>query len=505
MEKKAIIDIGSNTIRLVIFESLSTGMVKEKENVKTVARLRSFLNNNNELSQKGKNVLLSILVSFKEILSFYNVENVRCVATATIRQATNAHEIVTEIKKQTGLEVKILSAKQEAYYGFIAAVHSTSIEEGISIDIGGGSTEITYFKNKKLIFSHSFPFGVVSLKEQFIKGNQLKEIERKQLQLFLISQFDSLPWLKNKQVKIITIGGSARNIAQIDQQKKKYPIAGVHQYEMGINDLKNIREELYPLQYHEIEKIEGLSKDRADIIIPAVEVFNQLYHYTNATGFLFSRKGLRDGLLIGADVGAITNEEIKQESINELALEYSLNYTHGEQMIFLTRKLWEELAREGYWEWDEEDSIMLQRAAFLYYLGAYIDDESSSQHTFYLLANKNINGFTHKERVQLALLASYKNKATQKQYLKLFDAWFEKEELKRMKGYGPILKSAYSLNATKRSVVKDLFIKRRSENEMLLTIYTKGDILAETYQFEKQKHHLEKFLKSTIQLDVIAM
>ncbi|WP_335870413.1 Ppx/GppA family phosphatase [Bacillus sp. 2205SS5-2] len=503
MNKSAIVDIGSNTIRLVIYEYSPNGSLKEKENVKAVARLRTYLDEQNNLTEKGKSVLISILFSFKDVIQFHGVETVRCVATATIRQAVNADEIVKEIRRKTGFTIEILSEEEEAYFGFKAAVHSTSMVEGISIDIGGGSTEITYFKDKVLVHTHSYPFGVVSLKHQFIKGNQIGHSERECLQDFLISQFNQLPWLRDANVKIVAIGGSARNVAQIDQQKKNYPIAGVHQYEMNLEDIGTIRDEICSLTYDEIEKIEGLTRDRADIIIPAIEVFYQLFSYSSATSFLFSRNGLRDGLLIEENEDNISNDKIEESSIKELAYEYSLDYKHGEQMVFLTRKLWEELAKEGYWDWDEEDSNILQRAAFLYYLGEYIDSDSSSQHTFYILANRSINGFSHKKRVQLALLSSFKNKSTLKQYLEPFEKWFEKDEIKKLKGYGPILKTAYSLNATKRNVVKDLCIKKTLEGDMLLTIYTKGDLLAEKYQFEKQKRHLEKFLKCSITLDVI--
>ena len=87
--------------------------------------------------------------------------------------------------------------------------------------MGGGSTEITYFKDRELQHFHSFPFGVVSLKEQFMKNDRMTDAERKSLSEFLLSSLEQLPWLENLQVPVVAIGGSARNIAQIDQNLKR--------------------------------------------------------------------------------------------------------------------------------------------------------------------------------------------------------------------------------------------------------------------------------------------
>ncbi|KUP07615.1 hypothetical protein Q75_05150 [Bacillus coahuilensis p1.1.43] len=503
-EKTAIIDIGSNTIRLVIYESTAIGTVKELENVKAVARLRSYLTEEGILSEEGIQVLLSILHSFNKVVDFHHVKEIRSVATATIRQALNQSDIISRVYKETNLSISILSEEEEAYYGYFAAVNTTSVSTGFSIDIGGGSTEITYFEDKQIKHSHSFPFGVVSLKEQFIQGDSLQLEEREVLVQFIIEQFLTLPWLKEKNAPIIAIGGSARNVAQIDQSQNSYPIAGVHQYVMSPESISRMRDVLLPLDYVELEKIEGLSKDRADIILPALEVFYQLILYTGAPSFIFSRNGLRDGLILEQTEGkkVFSNQEIVERSLRQLGFEYNVNYSHNEQMLFLIRKLWEGFGQLGLWSLNEESLRVLEQAAFLFYLGEYIDSDSSSQHTFYILANKNINGIPHKERVAIALLASFKNKSSLKQYMEPFLHWFSKDEVKLLKEFGPLLKMAYSLNATKRNVVHDVSITEKQGN-IVVCIICEDDILAEQYQFEKQKKHLEKALKREIVLEVL--
>ncbi|QPC46167.1 exopolyphosphatase [Mangrovibacillus cuniculi] len=499
--KIAIIDIGSNTIRLVIYDVQEDGRIKEIENVKTVARLRYDLDKESVLSDTGINKLLNALSGFKEIILHHDVQYVKAVATATIRQANNQETILIEVKEKTGIDIQILSEYEEAYYGFVAVALTTPVQSGITIDIGGGSTEITLFENKQLKHSHSFPFGVVSLKNQFLKGDSVTLEERKNLRSFIEAQLQVLPWLKESNKCLIAIGGSARNVAQMNQAEENYPIAGVHQYEMNIDSLERLREKLVGVEYKAIESIEGLSKDRADIIIPAIEVFHALYQMSSSTGIMVSRKGLREGIIfeeIYANLEDLQEVDVYEESAKELAVEFSLNQTHTNHMKKLSAELLNGLNDQHSLTVKNGDLPLIQKAAAVYYLGEYIDSESSSQHTFYILANRSINGLYHKERVKIAALASFKNYSTLKQYCNPFEAWITKEEIKKLRELGAILKIAYALNATKRNLVKKIEVKNEGKT-VWLYIYYQGNIQAEQYQFEKQKKQLEKAIKHTVE------
>ena len=141
------------------------------------------------LQEEGIELLVSILQGFKEIILFHQVTSIYCVATATIRQSKNQQELVAIVKERTGFDVEVYSEKDEAFTGYYAVSHSTPIETGITIDMGGGSTEITYFQDRKLNHHHSFPFGAVTLKEQFMKNDQMTDIERKKLTEYILKSF----------------------------------------------------------------------------------------------------------------------------------------------------------------------------------------------------------------------------------------------------------------------------------------------------------------------------
>lgn len=500
-EQYGIIDIGSNTMRLVIYEQHSGGFHHEIENTKVTARLRKYLVNGT-LTSEGIRILLSTLEQFQESTRFHQLQRVICTATATIRQASNQEEVKRLVEEHTDFKLRILSEFEEAYYGYLAVINSTSFKEGITIDIGGGSTEITYFHNRELVNYHSFPFGALSLRQQFVKGDVPTVGEYIELQRYLLEQFQTLPWICKKGIPVIAIGGSARNMVKIHQNMISYPISGLHQYEMDKSDVELVLQHIASIDFAELQKLEGLAKDRADTIIPAVEVFHTLLQVTEASSFILSRKGLREGLFyeeITKPFGVLYYPNVVEESFHLLAHEYEIDMHYVMQLMKHTTALCKELEKCYAASFTKEDLHFIRRAAKVYNIGKYIDEESSSQHTFYLLANKTIDGIMHKDRVKLALLASYKSKLSFKQYIKPFETWFSKEEQRKIRMAGAILQFAAALNVTKRNAVEAINILE-SEEGLIIYIWCCQKVLAEKVEAEKQKKQLEKALKRNIKL-----
>ncbi|WP_078381094.1 Ppx/GppA family phosphatase [Sutcliffiella halmapala] len=495
-----IIDIGSNTMRLVIYGREKSGRLNELENVKSLARLRNYLHPDGYLTETGVHKLITTLLSFRKITEFHQLSSIKCVATATIRQALNKEEIIRLVNKETGFTMRVLSEFEEAFYGYLAVVNTTSFMEGMTIDIGGGSTEITYFKDRALAQYHSFPFGALSLSQQFISNELPSSVEIAKMKEFIKSNFQSLSWLENKRIPLIGMGGSARNMVQVDQVLKNYPLAGLHLYEMPAEDIATIGNYVRSLPVEGLQKLEGISKDRAELMIPAIHVFEELVAISQAPSFVLSRKGLREGVLLEEWMQSLTVTEFPNviaESFNKLAKDYDINLENVKKVTEILMQLVSELNRLKIISVNKKELEEMQRAAFVFHLGEYIDSENSSQHTFYLLANRTIDGLMHKERVKLALMASFKNKIIFKQYAFPFNSWFSEEEMRRLHLFGALLKFAYSLNRTKRNVVETLEIKVEN-NELSFFIVTKKNSAIEEYQAEKQKKHLEKLLGYTI-------
>nr|WP_309101742.1 Ppx/GppA family phosphatase [Fredinandcohnia onubensis] len=498
-EKIGVIDIGSNTIRLVIYELSQTGKVfKVIENIKVAARLRSYIDHKGLLGKDAIAILVQTLLDFKEIVNHYQLPNVTCVATAAIRQAGNRQEVIQLIEEKTTFKISLLSEYEEAHFGFLAVIHSTSITEGITIDMGGASTEITYFRDRKLVHYHSFPFGSLSLKLQFVSGDIPTTEEKELIHQFLLEQFQQHPWISNRNIPVIAMGGSARSIVKVHQNMIQYPITGLHQYKMNIADVKDIKEKLYALTYTELQKVEGLSKERSSTILPASEFFEILCDISKATAFVLSSRGLREGILYQQIDTKNPVDLLSEASITELMYEFRINKYQADELIKIAKLLYTQVLQhiDKADLFDEADLSILLNGARLYHLGKYEEEEASIT-TFYLLSNLNILGLSHFDRVKLALLTSYKGKGTYQKYLQPFKKWYSKEEQFKQTILGAILKVSASLLSANHSNIQNIMIEPSGKTWSIHFECT-DFFKIEEYHFNKQKRHLEKLLKVSI-------
>jgi exopolyphosphatase/guanosine-5'-triphosphate,3'-diphosphate pyrophosphatase len=501
--KKAIIDIGSNTIRLTIYLIKPDKTIKEIENIKISARLQNYIDQEQVLSPQGEQVLLESLMTFKEIISLHQVTSIKAVATAAIRKAKNQEEIKRNIGEKTGIMIEILSGKEEAFYGFLGVIRATDLNDGITIDLGGGSIEITQFFNRKMIHFHSFPIGVLNLKRQFIRNRVPTSEEIANLSSYLNAMFQELKWVMNCQLPIIGLGGSARNMGKIDQALKKYPIYSIDQYKMKLKDIVMIRKTLSPLSFEELQTVPGLSRERADIIFPAVEVFFALYRVVQAPFFQLSEKGLRDGVLYDGIMNhRLEKNDFKPQpgkSILDCAREFNIDLEKREQLYHIARMLFSSLGQIGLVEITEEDFHDLRYGSYLYNMGEILERDSAGAHTFYLISNRSLEGFSLLHRIKIALLASYQSKSSFKRSIKPFKDWYSKKERQKLRLLGSILKLSFALNRTNRRVISNLQFHQR-EDLLELDVYCQKNWLVEHQEAEKQIRHLENTLGKNIRL-----
>lgn len=509
MEKSemiGVIDIGSNTVRLVVYNLTDVYDFNELQNVKLPARLYQYLDEQQELSQEGINVLVEIIQLFKRIIQHYELDKIIATATAVIRQAKNQEAVLAAVEKETGIALRLLSDEEEAGYGHYAIVRTTQFSEGYTVDMGGGSTEVTYFRDNEIRYSHSFPFGVVTLKERFFENKKTNDKDAiKETKKFVTAQFASLDWIIDRNLPIIAVGGSSRNIASVHQRNHDYPIAGIHEYEMTKKDLEETKNLFCSLTLEELQNLDGLSKDRSDIIIPANITFIALYEQVNATKFVFCNKGLREGLLLEYINEQVPNtydpESVRMATIRRLTNTYGIDAYSSSKRITLAKQIIQAIKDAALFEVSSEFENYLYYASYLYFLGSYIEEDDSPMHTFYLIANSNLNGFSHKERVALALMSSYKNKSLFNQFLKPFKEWYSDDELELIKQGGGLIKFCDALNITKINEIEKIELEKIDKKNYKLNVSWSFDPIAELYQANRQKKQLENLLDKKIELN----
>ncbi|RYL92656.1 Ppx/GppA phosphatase family protein [Sporolactobacillus sp. THM19-2] len=506
VQKHVMIDIGSNSIRLVVIGIDKHYFFEELLNFKAVARLSNYIDAHDQLSETGISILLTVLQRFRSIISREkNITAIDAVATAAMRKAKNRDQVFARVKERTGLTIRLLSGLKEAYYGYYAVINSTYIENGISIDIGGGSTEVTVFRNREMIHAHSFAFGAVTLYKTYYAGGDPKA--RDKLEDFLKKTFSAYEWLINQDLPVIGIGGTARNLARIDQMQQHYPMVGLHQYTLPRARLNHLTHELASMSLSERESMDGLSKDRADIILPASAVINMLVKLNRGGQFILSGEGLREGVFYEwmlRQRGMDRIPYVLNESIRHLRRNFNLDYHHTNYVKKLAFQIFDGVLPFINRSFPEKRSAwLLSHSADLAYLGEYVNNESSSAHTFYLLTNININGISHPDRLAVALIASFKNRSKLLDFAAPFAKIVSKNELKMYETLGAVLRLAHDFDRTRQHVVDEVTVQQTAKKKLHFSAFYHDDAYFEEQAAQKHKKHVERALQSSINLQFI--
>ena len=512
-EVVGVIDIGSNTIRLVIFGLDEQYNYIEIQNIKTPARLSQYLitdkdGENPQMSQDGIDKLIETLISFRAVAESFNVAQILPMATAAVRQSVNKASILEQVKEATGLDINLVSEEEEASYGQYAITHSTVVNDAITIDIGGGSCEITYYEDKNMVQYHSFPFGAVSLSKQFFQDkdhNDPNAIEA--VQEYVRKQFKRFDWIKKAKLPIVAIGGSARNIANVHQRLVDYQMAGVHGYSMDEDDIEETLNLFISTDIGDMTDIEGLSADRKDLIIPANIVFLELFKVVKAKTFQLSSQGLREGIILKyinqTYNSPLDNQLIRVRSIRQVVRDFPINTVGSQIIVDIIISLYQQLCNLGLLTYSYETQEEIEFAAYIYRFGGFISPEADSQHTFYLLSNMNLMGFSHPKRLRLALLASYRNRSLFKQYLTNYENWLTDDEISDLEVLGGVLKFSSALNDSKTGPIEDLKLYRTKDNNYKLDIYHSAPVIAEKYRSMRHAKHFERALDGDLEIEFI--
>jgi len=281
----AAIDIGSNAARLLISE---TSVYKDgtvdytKLNLLRIPlRLGFDVFDKGYISDEKKTKLIETLKAYRHLMNIYGVEAWRVCATSAMRDAKNSAEILQEVKKQTGLDVEIISGQEEANI-----IYETHIAENLSfnksymyIDVGGGSTEVTLFSKNQIIFKESFNIGTIRLLHNKVTDEQWEHMK-----------WHIKTHVKDYQpIEAIGSGGNINKIFSISKRKEGKPLP--------LDLLKDYYKELSYTSIEDRKHLYHFRDDRADVIVPALQIYIALMRWANADEIYVPKVGLADGLV----------------------------------------------------------------------------------------------------------------------------------------------------------------------------------------------------------------
>ncbi|HFD14397.1 MAG TPA: Ppx/GppA family phosphatase [Epsilonproteobacteria bacterium] len=405
-KRTAIIDIGSNSARLVIFEKTSRyGFHLICEQKSKVRIGEGAYDKEGYLQPIGIRRAFHTLKSFLYTIDKYQANKTLCVATSALRDAPNGKMFTDWIQKELGLKIKIIDGKKEANYGAIAASNLLPIQDGITIDIGGGSSDLALIRNGKPIDSYSLNVGTVRIKELFFDKALDASPTHKEARRYIQKELNRLPE-QFKHPLAIGIGGTARTLSKGIMKRSKYPLDTLHAFMYTLDAHADYLHAI-PLSSAKNLKRFGLKKNRYDTIREGTLIFNEILAHLGTKKVISSAVGVREGVFLEQ----LLREERYHfpKTINPSIISI-LDRFKPLVTIEKKRKMKLKIAAKLYrvLQVQMKDNMSyekeLQYALRLSAIGKTLTIYKAHQHGFYIAMQELNYGFTHEEILLISLL-----------------------------------------------------------------------------------------------------
>lgn len=406
-KRTAIIDIGSNSARMVVYEKSSRFAFHLLKEIKSRVRIADgAYANDGFLQEIPMQRAFDALQSFATIIHSLNCQKTFCVATSALRDAPNSKEFINRIKTQLSINIKIIDGKQEAYYGGLSSINllKKPIKEATTIDIGGGSTELAKIVDGNIVDTYSIDIGTVRIKELFSD----KKDSFHKVQSFILKELESVPAHFTSST-LIGIGGTLRFLSSLIMEREHYPLQTLHGFEYAIKEYKNFIDDLATSKILELKKF-GVKKERLDTMREGCTIFSCLIQVFNASKLITNGTGVREGvyledLLRSSAKKFPENFKVSQRSLSD---RFILDHNDSKAVSHNALKIFDALAYIH--QIDPCYKSELEVASKLYSIGRKLSFYQEHLHSFYFIINNLNYGFSHKEKILIALLVKYHTK-----------------------------------------------------------------------------------------------
>ncbi len=409
----AVIDMGSNTFRLVVFRYRPGGSFQLVDEIRDVVRLSGGAGPDG-LTAKAVERAAHTVRLYAAFCEAAGVDDVAPVATSAVRDAANAEEALDALSDGGALPLRILSAEEEAWYGYLGAVNSTTLGDGHVLDLGGGSIQISQVVGRKLGRTLSLPLGAVRMTERFLPRQRASRDGLKALRKHVARELDGVAWLGRPGGRMVGIGGTIRTLAAMHQRRTGYALDEIHGYLLTRDGLEELIDAMAELPARERSRLPGLKQDRADITLAGAVVISTALGRLGVEGVEICAQGLREGIfyerfLAPAEPPLIG--DVRRQSVLNLVDIYRCERPHAEHVTELALAVYDELARLGVHALEHPERELLWAAGMLHDAGVMVDYNDHHKHGFYLVLNAGLPGFRHRELALVALLVRAHRKA----------------------------------------------------------------------------------------------
>ena len=457
MEKIAIIDLGSNSARLVLVNVLDGGYFVVFDELKETVRLGQDMDWDGFIKPQRIAQTIKTLTMFRRLCDANHVDKIFAYATAAVRRAKNQKSFLDEVAMTCGIKIKVLSVEEQAMLVYQGVINSMDIPKGLIMEMGGGSTNLIYYNRRNLIHYETLPFGAVTLTDLF-KADVSNPQERAQkIEDFISDQLEKVTWLDSVEpdTAFVGVGGSFRHLGRISRMITKYPFNMTHNYELNVSDFENIYNTIRKLDLNSTMKIKGLSSGRADIFPSALAVMKAVLKRFEFQKITISGCGLREGAMFRYAVPSITERPLSDVLGHSLYTQmkyFDINIDHAEHVYNLSIQLFKQV--KVLHKMPRSYVRVLKIAALLHDSGMRIKFYNHQLHSQYIILNSNLYGVPHKEIV-LASLVAYGHRTSEfaREDILKYKDMISAEDFEAVKKLSVILRIAESFDRSQSGVV----------------------------------------------------
>ncbi|RDU71630.1 Ppx/GppA family phosphatase [Helicobacter aurati] len=413
-----IIDIGSNSARMAIFQKTSRYGFRLIHELKSKVRIsEGSYEHDSYLQKPAMQRALNALKEFKRVSQLFKSRKLICVATSAIRDAPNKLEFIAAVKKECGIHIKVIDGTREAFFGAVACANLLHEKSGITVDIGGGSTELACIDNGIIKEMISLNLGSIRLKELFFDHNKINEAYnytrqyvKENIKTILHFYRDSM---SKSKFHIFGIGGSIRAYAKYEMNRISYPLNFLHGYEL---DIQTIMPHLNHIVHATTQELlaTGINLDRIDSIRPGLLILQIILEELQAQTLIISGVGVREGVFLydmlrNQNWVLPTHCNPSVSSLRDTFLtcidESKIIFKHAKNLFILFQ---ENIKQKIYL--DSQYLYHLKIASNLYNIGTNVNFYQAHKHSSYIALHCLNYGFSHIQRYTIATLLEFSHK-----------------------------------------------------------------------------------------------
>ncbi|WP_017328209.1 Ppx/GppA phosphatase family protein [Synechococcus sp. PCC 7336] len=511
----AAIDVGTNSIHTLIVKvdpAIPSFMTIAKD--KATIRLGETDPETGCLTPEAMQRGFDALERSRALAQSYRAEAIVAVATSAVREAPNGHVFLERVLRELGIEIDLISGREEArriYLGVLSAV-ALNDRPHVIIDIGGGSTELILGTGEEPLFLRSLKLGAVRLTQQFISGDPPSSKDFHHLQGYVRGKAE-LPaegirdllhkLAPGEPVRVIGTSGTIEALAMVSGYMHEGPPASLQGYSFELDDLRKAIAQMRKMTVAERSKMPGLSERRAEIIVAGAAVLLEILERLGASEISVCERALREGLIVDWMLNHDLIEDrlqyqsqVRQRHIYRLAKKYRVDILFAERVADLALSLFDQMGRAKLHQWGARARELLWAAAILHSCGHFVSHSAHHKHTYYLIRNGELLGFTEEEIETIANLARYHRKSTPKKRHEGFQNLPDDNHRQMVSELSPLLRLATALHRRPTPAILSVDVEvddRAKEVDLRLTpIRSNDDCSLELWALDFKKSVFEQ-------------